>query len=553
MTKSQSDYEAALAAIRESGLEHPDGPLLESFVEQFADHDRAAAYLLNLNTNTHMPDLRAFVEEWKRIIAIFMRNTVSEAPDKHVIDSVTKRDGGKCCITGTPGSFWDPLVIVPILPRIEPANVATRSCREILDAFLTPKLKDWLLSESAEGKLFDRVENHWLVRKSAATAFAQGYFQLSFGKGSEYYEVLKNWTGGPHFPSILDEVDDFRPATFANHPSSNIKIPSRSNLEILSHFATPARWMYVSRHIAAKRLRQCRTSPPSPFSSILTCLSQTSATIMRTIWLYVPGSIRIRTYRGLASVGARIFGVTDSPNVQQLPFGLYLKMVNLATRGESLVNEYAALELVRRYSDLPVPRALDLVSDSSDIYLLTTRIPGHKLGLCLDSMSDHDTTILVDDLRRHLAALREIPRPQAWKYAIANAAGGPCFDYRINAAQDDNVEAGFVGPFLNEHDFNETLRCGAVPEVVHHGGHRMVFTHGDVNMRNVLVDDDGKLSGVVDWENAGWFPEYWDYTKAFFVTRHNSRWLGIVEEVFGHFGNFQGELATERELWNYCF
>ncbi|KAH6844604.1 kinase-like domain-containing protein [Chaetomium sp. MPI-CAGE-AT-0009] len=477
-----------------------------------------------------------------------MRDPVCETRDKRIIDIVTKRDGGKCCITGRPGSICDPLAVVVILPSIDPA-----SCRGILDAFRTPKLKDRLLSNTAKGGWFDGVENHWLVRRSAATAFAQGYFQLSFGKRSRYYEVLKNWTGGPRFPPILDEVDDFRPATFVDHSSSRVKTPDRSALEILSRFATPIRWMYVSQDIASRQVKQRRTSLPSPFPSVLAFLSQTSGAIIRTIWRYVPGGIRTRIYRGLAVVGVRMYGVTDSPNVQQLPFRLYLKMVNLARRRESLVNEYAALELVRRYTDLPVPRALDLVSDSTDIYLLTTRIPGRKVGLCLDSMSDRDTAILVDDLRRHLAVLREIPRSQGFKYAIANAADGPCFDYRINAAQDDDEGVWVAGPFLTEHDFNETLRCGALPEVVHHDGHKMVFTHGDLNMRNILVDESRRLSGVVDWENAGWFPEYWDYTKAFFVTRYNPRWLQMVEKMFGQFGNFQGELATERELWNYCF
>lgn len=311
--------------------------------------------------------------------------------------------------------------------------------------------------------------------------------------------------------------------------------------------------MYISEDITSKRLNPRCTSLFSPLSSTLGVLSEISATVFETVWLYVPGAVRIRVYRGLAFVGARIYGSTDSPNVQQLPFGLYLKMVRLAARHESLINEHAALQLVRRHTNLPVPRALDLVSNSTEIYLLTTRIPGHKVGLCLDSMSDQATRMLVDELRGHLAALRDIPMPGDWQYVIANAAGGPCFDYRIYAAQPGDGTTWVVGPFLSENDFNQALRCGAIPEVVHRGGHRMAFTHGDLNMRNVLVDEYGRLSGVVDWENAGWFPEYWDYTKAFFVTKYNQRWLRMVEDMFGQFGDFQRELATETELWNYCF
>ncbi|KAK4243151.1 hypothetical protein C7999DRAFT_44976 [Corynascus novoguineensis] len=391
----------------------------------------------------------------------------------------------------------------------------------MLGAFLTPELRDRLLFD-AEKDSYDRVENHWLLRKSAAAAFAQGYFSF----------LLKILTGGLHYPPILDKVKDFRRASFIDSSSSNVNVPNRWVLEILSRFATPLRWTYIAREIDGKQRKQSYAAFPTPFSSTLTLLSDACAVVLKTVWLLVPGNMRIPTYRSLASLGARMYGFTDSPNVQQLPFGLYLKMVSLARR-ESLVNEHATLELVRRHTNVPVPHALDLISDSSDIYLLTTRIPGYKLGLSIDAMSDEDTATLVHDLRRHIIALRAIPRPLGWKHAISNAVDGPCFDYRINAALNYDEDRGeVVGPFLSEDDFNDTLRCGALPEVVHHGGHKMVFTHGDLNLRNVL---------------------YWDYTKAYLVTKLHRRWLRMVDDMFDRFGDFEHELEIERELWDYCF
>jgi hypothetical protein len=47
----------------------------------------------------------------------------------------------------------------------------------MLGAFLTPELSDRLLP-STEEESYHGVENHWLLRKSAASAFAQGYFQI---------------------------------------------------------------------------------------------------------------------------------------------------------------------------------------------------------------------------------------------------------------------------------------------------------------------------------------------------------------------------------------
>ena len=47
--------------------------------------------------------------------------------------------------------------------------------------------------------------------------------------------------------------------------------------------------------------------------------------------------------------------------------------------------------------------------------------------------------------------------------------------------------------------------------------HHIVFTHGDFHPRNVMVTDGPmgvELSGIVDWEASGFYPEYWEHLKA---------------------------------------
>jgi hypothetical protein len=41
----------------------------------------------------------------------------------------------------------------------------------------------------------------------------------------------------------------------------------------------------------------------------------------------------------------------------------------------------------------------------------------------------------------------------------------------------------------------------------------IVFTHGDLASRNILVRD-GRIVAVLDWEFAGWYPDYWEYVFA---------------------------------------
>ncbi|KAB8215289.1 kinase-like domain-containing protein [Aspergillus novoparasiticus] len=50
-------------------------------------------------------------------------------------------------------------------------------------------------------------------------------------------------------------------------------------------------------------------------------------------------------------------------------------------------------------------------------------------------------------------------------------------------------------------------------------GHKTVFTHADLQPKNVMVEQKGVCEGgspdyqitLIDWNLAGWYPEYWDY------------------------------------------
>lgn len=50
-----------------------------------------------------------------------------------------------------------------------------------------------------------------------------------------------------------------------------------------------------------------------------------------------------------------------------------------------------------------------------------------------------------------------------------------------------------------------------------------VFTHGDLNPFNVFVRD-GLVVGILDWEFAGWYPAYWEYTAVWHGNRTRQAW-----------------------------
>lgn len=57
------------------------------------------------------------------------------------------------------------------------------------------------------------------------------------------------------------------------------------------------------------------------------------------------------------------------------------------------------------------------------------------------------------------------------------------------------------------------------PDMLKHGPlglkDKLVFTHGDLAPRNILVNNEGHVSAVLDWEYAGWYPEWWESVKAY--------------------------------------
>ncbi|KAG5933491.1 hypothetical protein E4U59_006850, partial [Claviceps monticola] len=55
-----------------------------------------------------------------------------------------------------------------------------KKLHELLGIFIGSSLLDWLLLKAASLR---PEQNHWLVRRSAAAALAQGFFQFTFRQG----------------------------------------------------------------------------------------------------------------------------------------------------------------------------------------------------------------------------------------------------------------------------------------------------------------------------------------------------------------------------------
>lgn len=103
-----------------------------------------------------------------------------------------------------------------------------------------------------------------------------------------------------------------------------------------------------------------------------------------------------------------------------------------------------------------------------------------------------------------------------------------------------------MGPFTDEnelHDFllspgsghgfsttMEYVKALTQANEIRQSSHQITFTYGHLKAHNIPFGDDGHLSGFLDWESAGWYPEYWDLTTAMRYGA-NSWWFQVASWI----------------------
>lgn len=93
------------------------------------------------------------------------------------------------------------------------------------------------------------------------------------------------------------------------------------------------------------------------------------------------------------------------------------------------------------------------------------------------------------------------------------------------------------GPYKDEAAFHEgiikairKIKKGGFTEMVAgfiralSTDHKIVLTHGDLAPRNILVHE-GEVVAILDWEMSGYYPEYWEYHKAYYPPHWDSSWF----------------------------
>ncbi|KAL5593496.1 hypothetical protein FOBRF1_012598 [Fusarium oxysporum] len=550
MNPPSPDVHKALDVADRVPLEHPASALLRAYILEAVQPQAAADYVQRrLSADGHAGSL---VADWAYVIDSVISGKQPRAPSADEINAITKRDGGICCVTGKQGSLWDPLIVAPILPVPSAWLKWEARIIELLEAFFGPQYFDWWRFFIDRAEIYSPYQTHWLVRRSVHKAFQRGVVKLI------------------RLPSSMIEfrvehvlLDDEQPvdvhgaiALLGDHSRQGIEKVDARLIGSHARFSRSIQLVNLARTIAPGLFFERKTITDVPQQQFPVRMRSSNLGLgyafmrpLMLLWRFFPSTIRVAAYELLRKFGNRFYARDGDAQVQRLPFGLYLKC---NSNPDTLRNEYNALKVLEQKTNIPAPRVFDVVSQHTDeddfSYLLMSRVPGTTLATCRDALSDQDYANLSTQLKDCVSQLRDIPKLINNGMAICNTLGEACRDPRIR-------DWAPIGPFPDEASFSQNLRFSDEPS---RRGHKIVFTHGDLNPRNIMMERTKssagaigwRLSGIIDWETAGYYPEYWDYTKSMFEgfrwpRRHNE----MMQDVFNEFGDYSKELDVERRAW----
>ncbi|OGM39318.1 hypothetical protein ABOM_012027 [Aspergillus bombycis] len=178
------------------------------------------------------------------------------------------------------------------------------------------------------------------------------------------------------------------------------------------------------------------------------------------------------------------------------------------------VSEGQALVYLERHApEVPAPRLYAMYYDSEELFLIMQRVPGVQLKSIWPSLAPSEKD---DPYRKTPSNIRHNAKGRVQHgddRFLGPFSGEPAF------------VAGLVGNYRalvernKRPDYKARFYEKYIPRVLQ--GHRPTLTHGDVQQKNIMVventsrqnDQGGRSFDVVlvDWENSGWFPDFWEY------------------------------------------
>ncbi|UNI23845.1 hypothetical protein JDV02_010839 [Purpureocillium takamizusanense] len=222
---------------------------------------------------------------------------------------------------------------------------------------------------------------------------------------------------------------------------------------------------------------------------------------------------------------------------------------NRVIKGPCSPPEIEAMQYVTNNTAIPIPKIYEVhITHNQQIFIEMEYINGEDLDTSwrVDGrLSQEQKNAICTDIKNYVSILRDLQPPA--EDLVASALQNPAYDGRIGAR--------FFGPFSHR-EFHSLTRghlrmddvaivLGEEVEKVHTTSYRTCFTHGDLVPRNIIVRN-ARVAAIIDWGFAGWYPEYWEFTKGHYDFFPKEDWSEHLHQAIPP---YKMELIAEQVLW----
>lgn len=170
--------------------------------------------------------------------------------------------------------------------------------------------------------------------------------------------------------------------------------------------------------------------------------------------------------------------------------------------------------------------------------LVSEKVPGEPLDTLWDKLNKTERESIKNQLREQFALMRKCTLPH-----IGRVDNQPTYNVY------DRLEQTYCGPFEDEEAFDNwclsrvkrssftTWKMRRYLEKSREKAkangtlNRFVLTHGDLTPRNIMVEN-GQVTGILDWERSGFFPEYAEYAFTLKLGHEIEKWwIPVLKEL----------------------
>ncbi|EIW56346.1 kinase-like protein [Trametes versicolor FP-101664 SS1] len=188
---------------------------------------------------------------------------------------------------------------------------------------------------------------------------------------------------------------------------------------------------------------------------------------------------------------------------------------------EVYLREAEAMTYVASRTSIPIPRIYgvftEAVRNGTITYIVQEQVPGTRLEHAFESLSSSERVVISRQLQDVFAQLCGLTDGRTQLGPFGGGSWARTFWFKgfqtdfpmgdADAHTTRSLLAYFIGISSRSipgcdwtrDEFLAFFDLGRAPN----------FSHGDLTPWNIMVHN-GRISGVVDWAEAGWYPYFWD-------------------------------------------